>query len=62
MFPRIKSPLFCVRLLPDNAWRCRAEFAVGEVAIRGNINNVNGAIMMSVAPKANNSKDITRIT
>src|SRR6266566_5581688 len=21
--PRIKSPLLCVRLLPDNAWRCR---------------------------------------
>lgn len=40
----------------------RAEFAVGEVAIRGNINNVNGAIMMSVVPKANNSKDITRMT
>jgi hypothetical protein len=41
---------------------CHHQLAVGEVAIRGSISNVNGAIMMSVVPKANNSKDITRMT
>jgi hypothetical protein len=32
----------------------RAELAVGGLAIRGRMNNVNGAIMMGVVPKANN--------
>jgi hypothetical protein len=40
----------------------RAEFAVGDVEVRGNINNVEGAIMMSVVPKANNPDDVTRMS
>jgi len=40
----------------------RAEFAVGEVSIKGNINNINGAVVMSVVPKANNPCDITNMT
>lgn len=40
----------------------RAEFAVGEVSIKGNINNINGAVVMSVVPKANNPYDITNMT
>lgn len=40
----------------------RAEYKIGDITVRGNVTSVNGAIMMSVVPKANNPEDVTEMT
>jgi HNH endonuclease len=39
----------------------RAEFAVGDVKIKGNIDSTSGAILLSVVPKANNPRDVAEM-
>lgn len=51
--------LFAGRSLGRNL---RAEYKIGEATVRGNVTSVNGAIMMSVVPKANNPRDVTEMT
>jgi hypothetical protein len=40
----------------------RAGYKIGEVTVQDNVTSENGAVIMNVVPKANNSKDVTAMT